>query len=54
MNAVAAVWARRLTEHSGCPVLAGEKFITAIWFREGVSADDPWSSYDPCGVPILH
>lgn len=42
------------TEHSGCPVLEGEKFITTIWMREGVTEDDPWTSYDPSGVRILY
>jgi hypothetical protein len=25
------------TEHSGCPVIKGEKWITTVWMREGVS-----------------
>ena len=24
------------TEHSGCPVLEGEKWITVVWMRDGV------------------
>ena len=40
------------TEHSGCPVLEGEKWITTSWMREGVTAENPWTSYDPSGVPI--
>jgi hypothetical protein len=24
------------TEHSGCPVLEGEKWITTMWMREGI------------------
>ena len=24
------------TEHSGCPVLEGEKWITTVWMRDGV------------------
>ena len=41
------------TEHSGCPVLEGEKWITTAWMREGVTEDDPWDLYDPRGVLIL-
>lgn len=40
------------TEHSGCPVLEGEKFITTVWMREGVNADKPWTLYDPSGFRI--
>ena len=42
------------TEHSGCPVLEGEKWITTAWMREGVSYDNPWTLYDPSGIPILN
>ena len=42
------------TEHSGCPVLEGEKWITTAWMREGVSQDNPWTLYDPSGIPILN
>lgn len=41
------------TEHSGCPVKAGEKLITTFWMRDGVSQAEPWSRYDPIGLPIL-
>lgn len=40
------------TEHSGCPVELGEKWITTAWMREGVSAENSWEIYDPSGVPI--
>jgi hypothetical protein len=40
------------TEHSGCPVLEGEKWFTTVWLREGVSTANPWTIYDPSGVPI--
>ena len=40
------------TEHSGCPVLEGEKWITTFWMRENVTAENPWTVYDPSGVKI--
>lgn len=40
------------TEHSGCPVLEGEKWIAAAWMRLGVDAKHDWSRYDPSGVEI--
>jgi len=42
-----------LTEHSGCPVLAGEKLITTFWMRQGVSVEDNWTKFDPSGIRIL-
>lgn len=42
-----------LTEHSGCPVLEGEKWITTLWMREGVSLQDPWQLYDPNGIRLM-
>jgi hypothetical protein len=42
------------TEHSGCPVVQGEKWITTAWLRQGVSAEDPWNDYDPSGIPIYY
>jgi len=42
-----------LTQHSGCPVIKGEKWITTAWMREGVSHENPWTLYDPMGVPVL-
>lgn len=41
------------TEHSGCPVLEGEKWITTAWMRDGVSLQDPWSLFDPSGIRLL-
>lgn len=41
------------TEHSGCPVIEGEKWIATVWMREGVSYDDPWTNFDPSGVRML-
>ena len=37
------------TEHSGCPVLEGEKWITTAWMREGVSRESPSDIFDPSG-----
>ena len=41
------------TEHSGCPVISGEKWITTAWLREGVTAEDNADLYDPEGIKIL-
>lgn len=38
------------TEHSGCPVLEGEKWITTSWMREGVSKELPSDVFDPTGM----
>ena len=38
----------RLTQHSGCPVLEGEKRIVTQWIRLGVSEETPWDSFDTC------
>ena len=37
------------TEHSGCPVTVGEKWITTLWMREGVSEVVKWQDSDPHG-----
>ena len=34
------------TEHSGCPVLEGEKKIVTQWVRLGVDANYPWTSFN--------
>lgn len=36
------------TEHSGCPVIKGEKKIVAQWIRLGVDMENPWDSYNTC------
>ena len=33
------------TEHSGCPVTEGEKFIAVQWFRDGVTQNRPWDQF---------
>ena len=40
------------TEHSGCAVEEGEKWIATAWLREGVSKDDNYEKYDPTGIPL--
>lgn len=44
----------KLTEHSGCPVLQGEKWIATAWLREGVSEEEPSTNFDPDGVPVFN
>lgn len=41
------------TEHSGCPVLEGEKWISTVWMRDGVSKEEPWTMFDPSGIKML-
>ena len=40
------------TEHSGCPIFEGEKWIATAWLREGVSLQEPFDNYDPSGVQL--
>lgn len=37
------------TEHSGCPVRDGEKWVLTLWLRDGVSKDRPHHSFSPFG-----
>jgi len=39
-----------LTEHSGCPVVEGEKKIVTQWVRLGVDNENPWNSFNTLGV----
>lgn len=39
-----------LTDHSGCPVLEGEKWLATMWFRKGVTAQRPSHLFDATGV----
>jgi hypothetical protein len=41
------------TEHSGCPILEGEKWVITFWMREGVSFEEPWTLFDTDGVRML-
>lgn len=36
----------KLTEHSGCPVIEGEKKIVTQWVRYGVDKENPWHSFN--------
>lgn len=38
------------TEHSGCPVIEGEKKIVTQWVRFGVDAHNPWDSFNTLGI----
>ncbi len=40
------------TEHSGCPVIEGEKKIVTQWVRYGVDLENPWDSFNTLGVKI--
>ena len=33
------------TEHSGCPLRSGEKWIATMWYREGVTPEKDWSKF---------
>ena len=34
------------TEHSGCPILGGRKWIATQWYREGVDLEHPWATME--------
>lgn len=40
------------TEHSGCPVIEGEKKIVTQWVRLGVDNENPWDSFNTLGIKI--
>lgn len=40
------------TEHSGCPVIEGEKKIVTQWVRYGVDKENPWDSFNTLGVKM--
>jgi hypothetical protein len=42
-----------LTEHAGCTVLQGEKWIATSWLREGVSKQYTFENYDPSGISYI-
>lgn len=40
------------TTHSGCPVVKGTKRIVVHWMRVGVSAEEPWDSFNTMNIPL--
>lgn len=40
----------KFTEHSGCPVVEGEKKIVTQWVRYGVDDENPWDSFNTLGL----
>ena len=42
------------TEHSGCPVVEGEKKIVTQWVRLGVDNANPWNSFNTCEYLLLY
>ena len=38
-----------LTEHSGCPVVEGTKWVVTQWLRSGVGKGESWTKFDPIG-----
>jgi hypothetical protein len=42
------------TLHSGCPVEEGEKWVSTLWMREGVSEHETHHAFDPTGgIPLV-
>ena len=37
------------TEHTGCPLHDGKKWIATMWYREGVTADKDWAYWSARG-----
>jgi hypothetical protein len=42
----------RLTEHSCCPVVEGNKKIAVQWLRLGVDKENPWDSFNTLNIKI--
>ena len=39
-----------LTEHTGCPLRRGKKWIATMWYREGVDAEKNWEYFSRRGA----
>lgn len=50
MDPETQVMDKGFTEHSGCPVIEGEKKIVTQWVRLGVTRETPWTAYNTLGV----
>ena len=37
------------TEHTGCPLHEGKKWIATMWYREGVTAEKDWAYWSHRG-----
>jgi len=48
-----AIMDTKLTHHSGCPILKGEKWIATLWMRQGLTDHCTWHQYDPEGQPLV-
>ena len=33
------------TEHTGCPIREGTKWIATMWYREGMTAERGWEHF---------
>jgi hypothetical protein len=51
MNADTKVMDTGWTTHSGCPVVEGTKRIVVHWMRVGVTAEEPWDSFNTLNIP---
>jgi hypothetical protein len=50
IDPVTMVMDNSFTEHSGCPVVEGEKKIVTQWVRYGVDKENPWDSFNTLGI----
>jgi hypothetical protein len=39
-----------LTEHTGCPLRQGRKWIATMWYRENVTAEKNWEYFSRRGA----
>lgn len=52
MNPDTFIMDNHWTEHSGCPVIKGEKKIITQWIRHGVDKKNPWNSFNTLGIKL--